>query len=112
MEISAVAVLAVVVVGKVAVGCLCGEVSCFEVVCCSLGVEVGCLDCVAHGCDVGIILDDVPITVAACISFGDVALICLDVDVGCLDCIRVAVVDCLTDGDVGLSVLSGCRHRL
>ena len=42
---------------------------------------------------------------------GDVALTCLDVDIGCLDCIQVAVVDCLTDGDVGLS-LSRCRHRM
>ena len=69
---SAVAVLAVVAVGQVAVGCLCCEVSCFEVICCSLGVEVGCLDCVALGGDVRIVLDDVPAAVAACITFGDV----------------------------------------
>ena len=56
------AVLTVVAVGKVAVGRLLG-------------------------CDVGIVLDDVPVAVAACITFGDVALACLDVDIGCLDCI-------------------------
>ena len=102
---STVAVLAVVAVGKVAVGRLCCEVSCFEVVCCSLGVEVGCFDFVALDYDVGIVLDDVPVAVAACVTLGDVAFTCLDVDIGCLDCIRVAVIECLTDGDVGLSCL-------
>ena len=100
----AVVVLAVVVVGTIAVGCLCGEVSSFEVVCCSLCVEVDRLDCVTLGYDIGIVLDDVPVVVAACITFGDLALTCLDVDIKCLDCIQVAVVDCLTEGDLGLLV--------
>ena len=47
-----------------------------------------------------------PVAVAACITFCDVAVTCLDVDIGCFDCIRVAVVNCLTDGDVGFSCLN------
>ena len=81
------------------------RVSCSEVVCFSLGVEVNCLNCVAPGSEVGIVFDDVPVEVVACITFGVVAFTCLDVDIGCLDCIRVAVVDCLSDGDIGFSCL-------
>ena len=44
----------------------------------SLGVEVGCLDCIALGRDVGIPLGDAPVEVA-CVTFSD---ICLDVGVG------------------------------
>ena len=71
----------------------------------SLGVEVGCLDCVALGSEIGIALEDVPVEVAACVTCGDVALNCLDVDIGCLDCVRAVLVDSLSDGDVGFSCL-------
>ena len=48
----AVAVSAFVAAGEVSVSRLCCEVACSEVVCFSLGVEVGCLDCVALGSEV------------------------------------------------------------
>ena len=70
---------------------------------------MGCFDCIALGSDAGITHGDVPVEVAAYVTFGDVALTCLDMDVGCLECIRVADVDCLSDCDVGFTAVDiGC----
>ena len=70
---------------------------------------MGCLDYVALGSEVGIALDDVPVEVRVvevdCLSDGDLGLSCLDVDKGHVDCIHISDVNCISDVVVALFYL-------